>query len=88
MTGEGGSNRITYKDIVAFREKVFEELTEIRKVNSDEFTAIRGDISEIKIEIKGQEEKFKGLIRRDTIGYVLDAFVTSIAIAIGVARNQ
>ena len=87
MTGEGGSNRITYKDIVAFREKVFEELTEIRKVNSDEFTAIRGDISEIKIEIKGQEEKFKGLIRRDTIGYILDSFVAAIAIAIGI-RNQ
>ena len=85
-----GSPRITYKDIIAFREKIFDELTSMRKENSDECIAIRSDISEIKIEIKGQDEKFKGLLRRDTIGFVWDSLTTlaaAIAISIGV-RHQ
>ena len=86
MSGEG-SPRITYKDIIAFREKVFDELTEMRKENATERTAIRDEISDIKVEIKGQDEKFKGLIRRDTIGFMLDSVVASIAIYLGV-RHQ
>lgn len=90
MGGGNGSPRITYKDIIAFREKIYEELTELRKDNGGEFTAIREEISEIRIEIKGQDEKFKGLLRRDTIGFVWDSLTTlgaAIAIAIGV-RHQ
>jgi len=86
MSGGDGNPRITYKDIIAFREKIFDELTEIRENDTKERTAIRSEISEIKVEIKGQDEKFKGLIRRDTIGYVLDALVTGIAIAIGIKQ--
>jgi len=85
-----GNPRITYKDIIAFREKVFDELTEMRSENAVARTAIRQEISEIKIEIKGQDEKFKGLLRRDTIGFVWDSLTTlvaAVAIAIGV-RNQ
>jgi len=88
--GGNGSPRITYKDIIAFREKIFDELTTMRKENSVECIAIRGEISEITTEITRQNEKFKGLLRRDTIGFVWDSLTTlvaSIAIAIGM-RNQ
>ena len=89
MTGEG-SPRITYKDIIAFREKIFDELTEMRKENANECTVIRGEISAITTEITRQNEKFKGLLRRDTIGFVWDSLTTlaaAIAISIGV-RHQ
>jgi len=86
MTGEKVS-RVTYKDIIAFREKVFDELTTIRKENTDDRAAIREEITEVRVELGRQDQKFKGLIRRDTIGYVLDSFIAAIAIAIGV-RSQ
>ena len=56
MSGGDGNPRITYKDIIAFREKVFDELTEMRSENAVERTAIRKEISEINIEIKGQDD--------------------------------
>ena len=90
MSSGNGSPRITYKDIIAFREKIFDELTEIRVNDTKERTAIRAEISEIKVEIKGQNERFKGLLRRDTIGFVWDSLTTlaaAVAIAIGV-RHQ
>ena len=85
MTGDKTS-RVTYKDIMDFQEKVFGQLTEIRKENTDDRAAITEVITEVRVELGRQDEKFKGLIRRDTIGYVLDAFVTGIAVAIGL-RN-
>ena len=81
MSKTANSPRVTYRDIIAFREKIFDELTEMRKDSSDEFAAIRVEISEIRVEIKGQDEKFKGLIRRDTIGYVWDSLTTLVAAA-------
>ena len=89
MSGNG-SPRITYKDIIAFREKIYEELTDLRKDNAGEFTVIRNEISEIRVDIRGQEVRFDSLIRRDTIGYVWDSLTTlvaAVAIAIGV-RHQ
>jgi len=73
--------RITYRDIFDFREKIFDELIDLRRENGAEFTAIRNEISEIKIEIQRQDGKFKGLIRRDTIGYVWDSLTTLVAAA-------
>ena len=86
MGGEGNP-RITYKDIIAFREKVFDELTAIRKENTDDREAIREDLSDVRVELGRQDEKFKGLIRRDTIGYAVDSLVAGIAIWLGV-RHQ
>lgn len=86
MSGNG-SPRITYKDIIAFREKIFDELTTMRKENADDRESIRGEITEVRVELGRQDEKFKGLIRRDTIGYILDSVVASIAVYLGV-RHQ
>lgn len=80
---ENKTPRITYKDIYDFREKLFDELTEIRQLHTDAVATVMEEISEIKIEIKGQDEKFKGLIRRDTIGYAVDSLVAGIAIWLG-----
>ena len=90
MSGGEGNPRITYKDIIAFRETIYKELTEMRKENADDRTEIRKEISAINIEITGQNERFKGLLRRDTIGFVWDSLTTlaaAIAISIGV-RHQ
>ena len=79
MSKQANSPRVTYKDIMTFQAKVFDELTGIRTANASEFTAIRGEISEIKTEIKVHREAVKGLIRRDTIGYVWDSLTTLVA---------
>lgn len=86
MSKTANSPRVTYKDIMDFQEKVFGELTNIRKENADDRAAIIEDLTEVRIELGRQDEKFKGLIRRDTIGYVLDSFVAGLAIAIGIRK--
>ena len=80
--------RVTYKDIMDFQEKVFGQLAAIRKENTDDRDVIREDLTNVRIELGRQDEKFKGLIRRDTIGYVLDSFIAAIAIVIGVQINR
>ena len=87
MSDQTNSSRVTYKDIMGFQKKVFDELTEIRKENANDRSEIMGEISEIKIDIRGQDEKFKGLIRRDTIGFVLDSFVAGIAVYLGIQKQ-
>jgi len=79
--------RVTYQDIMDFQEKVFGQLTQIRKENTDDREAIREDLTEVRVELGRQDEKFKGLIRRDTIGYAVDSLVAGIAIWLG-TRHQ
>ena len=71
-----GNNRVTYKDIMEFQEKIFNELTEIR-----------GDIAVLDKCMAEDREKTKHLLRRDTIGYVWDS-ITSIGAAIAIAISM
>ena len=74
MGEEMANSRVTYKDIMDFQEKVFDELTDIR-----------GDIAKVREEAATDRTSVKSLLRRDTIGYVwdsLNSLVTAVAIAI------
>jgi len=62
------NGRVTYKDIMTFQEKVFDELT-----------AVRGDIAEVRETQATDRARTKSLLRRDTIGYVWDSFNTVVA---------
>ena len=73
------NNRVTYKDIMDFQEKVFDELTDIR-----------GDISKVREEVAVDRTATKSLLRRDTIGYVWDTIntlVATVVIALYWGRN-
>ncbi len=48
-----GNNRVTYKDIMDFQEKVFHELTEVR-----------GDIAGIGASLAAGEANFKAINKR------------------------
>ena len=73
-----GNSRVTYKDIMAHQEKVFDELTDIRK-----------EVSKVREGQAKEAEKTKHLLRRDTIGYIWDSFTTLIAaIAIALTTRQ
>ena len=68
------NGRVTYKDIMEFQEKVFDELT-----------AVRGDIAEVRETQATDRARTKSLLRRDTIGYVWDSIntlATTIVIAL------
>ena len=79
--------RVTYKDIMDFQEKVFGQLAAIRKENTDDRDAIREDLTDVRVELGRQDEKFKGLMRRDTIGYAVDSLVAGIAIWLGMKHQ-
>ena len=68
MSSNMSNNRVTYKDIMDFQEKVFGELTDIR-----------GDISKVREEVAVDRTATKSLLRRDTIGYVWDTINTLVA---------
>ena len=73
------NSRVTYKDIMDFQEKVFDELTDIR-----------GEVAKIREEKAEDRTAVKSLLRRDTIGYVWDSFNTiaaTIVIALYWGRN-
>ena len=73
------NSRVTYKDIMDFQEKVFDELTDIR-----------GEVAKIREEKAEDRTAVKSLLRRDTIGYVWDSFntiVATIVIALYWGRN-
>ena len=55
------NGRVTYKDIMDFQEKVFDELTDIR-----------AEISATREAVALDRGRVKGLLRRDTWGYVWD----------------
>ena len=68
MSNTMSNNKVTYKDIMEFQEKVFDELT-----------AVRGDIAEVRETQATDRARTKSLLRRDTIGYVWDSFNTVVA---------
>ena len=79
MKSNMSNNRVTYKDIMDFQEKVFDELTDIR-----------GDISKVREEVAVDRTATKSLLRRDTIGYVWDTIntlVATVVIALYWGRN-
>ena len=47
------NNRVTYKDIMVFQEKVFDELTKVR-----------GDVAEISSALAKGEARFTGIDKR------------------------
>lgn len=74
MSQNMSNGRVTYKDIMEFQEKVFDELT-----------AVRGDIAEVRETQATDRARTKSLLRRDTIGYVWDSIntlATTIVIAL------
>ena len=68
MSEKSNGGRVTYRDIMDFQEKVFNELTEVRS-----------DISLLRESAATDRTSVKSLLRRDTIGYVWDSFNTLIA---------
>ena len=68
MGEEMTSGRVTYKDIMEFQEKVFDELTDIR-----------ADIADVREDAAIDRTAVKSLLRRDTVGYVWDSFNTLVA---------
>jgi len=68
LSSDMSNERVTYKDIMEFQERVFEELTDIR-----------GAISVVREEVAVDRTATKSLLRRDTIGYVWDSINTLIA---------
>ena len=65
------NSRVTYKDIMDFQQKVFDELTDVR-----------GDIAKVREEVAVDRTATKSLLRRDTIGYVWDSFNTIAAMIV------
>ena len=63
--------RVTYKDIMGFQEKIFNELTEVRL-----------EISLLREVAATDRMSVKSLLRRDTIGYVWDSVNSLIAAAV------
>ena len=68
MPEQSNGGRVTYKDIMDFQQKVFNELTEVRS-----------EISLLRESAATDRTATKSLLRRDTIGYVWDSFNTLIA---------
>ena len=68
MPEQSNGGRVTYKDIMDFQQKVFNELTEVRS----EISLIRECAATDRMSVKS-------LLRRDTIGYVWDSINTLIA---------
>ena len=68
MSEQSNGGRVTYKDIMGFQEKIFNELTEVRL-----------EISLLREVAATDRMSVKSLLRRDTIGYVWDSFNTLIA---------
>ena len=60
--------RVTYKDIMDFQQKVFNELT-----------GVRSEISLLRESAATDRTATKSLLRRDTIGYVWDSINTLAA---------
>ena len=90
------SSRITYRDIQEMHEKYMHELMIFRKETADEFKAVRREMGEefkaIRAEMAADRVQdavdrtsVKSLLRRDTIGYVLDGInmlITAVVIAV------
>ena len=68
MSEQSNGGRVTYKDIMDFQQKVFNELT-----------GVRSEISLLRESAATDRTATKSLLRRDTIGYVWDSFNTLIA---------
>ena len=68
MPEQSNGGRVTYKDIMDFQQKVFNELT-----------GVRSEISLLRESAATDRTATKSLLRRDTIGYVWDSFNTLIA---------
>ena len=71
MPEQSNGGRVTYKDIMGFQEKIFNELTEVRS-----------EISLLRESAATDRTATKSLLRRDTIGYVWDSINTLVATAI------
>lgn len=71
MKSNMSNNRVTYKDIMEFQEKVFDELTNVR-----------GDIADVREAQATDRARTKSLLRRDTIGYVWDSINTLVGTAL------
>ena len=68
MSEQSNGGRVTYKDIMDFQQKVFNELT-----------GVRSEISLLRESAATDRTATKSLLRRDTIGYVWDSINTLIA---------
>jgi len=68
MPEQSNGGRVTYKDIMDFQQKVFNELT-----------GVRSEISLLRESAATDRTATKSLLRRDTIGYVWDSINTLIA---------
>ena len=68
MPEQSNGGRVTYKDIMDFQQKVFNELT-----------GVRSEISLMREVAATDRMSVKSLLRRDTIGYVWDSINTLIA---------
>lgn len=71
MSNTMPNGRVTYKDIMEFQKKVFDELTDIRS-----------EIAKVREEVAVDRTATKSLLRRDTIGYVWDSINTLVATVI------
>jgi len=71
MPEQSNGGRVTYKDIMGFQEKIFNELTEVRS-----------EISLLRESAATDRTATKSLLRRDTIGYVWDSVNSLIAAAV------
>ena len=71
MSEQSNGGRVTYKDIMGFQEKIFNELTEVRS-----------EISLMREVAATDRMSVKSLLRRDTIGYVWDSVNSLIAAAV------
>jgi len=71
MSEQSNGGRVTYKDIMGFQEKIFNELTEVRS-----------EISLLREVAATDRMSVKSLLRRDTIGYVWDSVNSLIAAAV------
>ena len=68
MPEQSNGGRVTYKDIMDFQQKVFNELT-----------GVRSEISLMREVAATDRMSVKSLLRRNTIGYVWDSINTLIA---------
>ena len=71
MSEQSNGGRVTYKDIMDFQQKVFNELT-----------GVRSEISLMRESAATDRTATKSLLRRDTIGYVWDSVNSLIAAAV------